>query len=202
MAGQDSYGQGVVIASLTDAPDAETLAKNIANALVERSVMRFDSASARAATLTSPVEGMVTWLRDANLLYHYTGTSWIPESTVLMTWTSLASASLGSFSSGFSASTPPPRMRKIVQQGTEVWEYEGAINVNTLPSATTVTAYTFTSSYRPSNGRGFVVYNSSHYGARLTIGADGKLNLSVPSEAGSNVAKVWLDGIRITNPAA
>lgn len=202
MAGQDSYGQGVIIASLSDAPDAETLAKNIANALAERSVMRFDSASARAATLDAPVEGMVSWLRDTNLSYHYDGTSWIPESTVLTGWTTLTTASLGSFSSGFSASTPAPRMRKIVAQGTEVWEYEGAITINSLLAATTVNVYTFTSAYRPSNGRGFVVYNSSHYGARVTIGADGKLNISVPSEAGSNVSKVWLDGMRITNPAA
>lgn len=78
MAGQDSYGQGVVVASLTDAPNAETLARNIADAIAQRSVMRFASASTRASTLTSPVEGMVSWLQDVNALYLYDGSAWQP----------------------------------------------------------------------------------------------------------------------------
>lgn len=78
MATTDDYGQGVSIASLTDAPNAEVLAKAIANAIVARSVMRFASASSRAATLTAPVEGMVTWLQDVNGLYIYDGSSWQP----------------------------------------------------------------------------------------------------------------------------
>ncbi|MEU1778093.1 hypothetical protein ABZ545_01245 [Streptomyces abikoensis] len=72
----DAYGQGVQIAALTDAPNAATLAFNLADALTPRSVMRFASASARAATLTSPVEGMVTWLQDVNALEVYDGTAW------------------------------------------------------------------------------------------------------------------------------
>ncbi|MDR3079458.1 MAG: hypothetical protein LBV60_00765 [Streptomyces sp.] len=81
MAGQDSYGQGVVIASLTDAPDAESLARNLADALAQRSVMRFASASARAATLTGQtpaVAGMATWLQDVRRLDVYDGTNWLP----------------------------------------------------------------------------------------------------------------------------
>jgi hypothetical protein len=77
VAGQDSYGQGVVVASLTDAPNAETLARNIADAIVQRSIMRFASASARSATLTTPAEGMVAWLQDTNQLSLYDGTSWV-----------------------------------------------------------------------------------------------------------------------------
>ncbi|MEU6534245.1 hypothetical protein ABZ869_34240, partial [Streptomyces sp. NPDC046928] len=46
MATTDSYGQGVSISSLTDKPDAETLAKNIANGIASRSVLRFASAAA------------------------------------------------------------------------------------------------------------------------------------------------------------
>lgn len=200
MAGTDSYGQGVVVASLTDAPNAETLARNIADAIAQRSVMRFASASARAATLTSPVEGMVTWLQDVNLLYVYDGTSWIAQPTVTMDWTALSS--LGSYASGFTASTPAPRMRKLSMFGTEVWEYEGAIAVTSLPAATTTTAFTFNSGHRPVSGRGFVTYNSGHYGTRVTVASSGAMTFSVPTEAGSGVSKVWLDGMRITNPAA
>ncbi|MEU8525245.1 hypothetical protein AB0C77_06525 [Streptomyces sp. NPDC048629] len=80
MATTDDYGQSVSIATLTDAPNAETLAKNIANAVVQRSVMRFASATARTAALTgtsAPVEGMTSWLQDINRISVYDGSSWI-----------------------------------------------------------------------------------------------------------------------------
>ncbi|CAM5265361.1 hypothetical protein [Streptomyces badius] len=80
MATTDDYGQGVSIASRTDAPDAETLAKNIANGIVSRSVLRYASASARTAALAgaaAPVEGMITSLADTDRLYRYNGTSWV-----------------------------------------------------------------------------------------------------------------------------
>lgn len=72
----DAYGQGVSIAALTDAPNAATLAQNLADGIVPRSIMRFASASARAATITSPAEGMVSWLQDTNSLEAYDGTGW------------------------------------------------------------------------------------------------------------------------------
>ena len=199
MAGTDSYGQGVVVAALSDAPNAETLARNLADAIVQLSVMRFNSASARAATIASPLEGMTTWLKDTNLLYVYDGTQWVAQPTILMDWTPLSS--LGSFASGFSASTPAPRMRKLNLLGTEVWEYEGRINASSLAPATTTTMFTFSAGHRPVNGRGFAVYNSSHYAARLTITQTGPMSVSVPSEAGSGVSTIYLDGVRITNPA-
>jgi len=78
MATTDDYGQGLSVASLTDAPNAEALAKNIANALAQRSIMRFASASARNAAISSPVEGMAAWLQDSNLITIYTGSAWLP----------------------------------------------------------------------------------------------------------------------------
>lgn len=85
MSTEDYYGQGVSIASLTDAPDAESLAKNIANAIVSRSVMRFTSASDRTATLTglaAPVKGMVSYQADTDRLYRYDGAVWRPVAPV------------------------------------------------------------------------------------------------------------------------
>lgn len=84
MATTDDYGQGVSVATLTDAPNAETLGKNIANGIAPRSVMRFASASARTATLTgatAPVEGMVSYLQDTDRLYVYNGSAWVEIST-------------------------------------------------------------------------------------------------------------------------
>jgi hypothetical protein len=203
MAGQDSYGQGVVVASLTDAPNAEVLARNIADAIVQRGNMRFASAAARAAALTgatAPVEGMESWLQDTNTKAIYDGTQWVAQPSLIMDWTALSS--LGSYAGGFTASTPPPRMRKISMLGTEVWEYEGAINIAALSPNTTTTGFTFTAAYRPVTGRTFAVASSSHYAARVTIANTGVLTVSVPLEAGSGVGKFWLDGMRITNPAA
>ena len=203
MAGQDSYSQGIVVASLTDAPNAETLARNLADAIAPRTVMRFASASARTAALTgatAPVEGMVSWLQDTNLLYVYDGSAWqVQSSYELMAWTNLSS--LGSFSGAFSAGSPTPRMRKLSILGVEVWELEGRINASSLAVATTTTMFTFNVGHRPANGHGYMTYNSSHYASRVTIAQTGLMSVSVPTEAGSSVTTIYLDGIRITNPA-
>lgn len=77
MAGTDSYGQGVSVADLLDAPNAKVLAQNLADAIVSRSVMRFASASARSAALSSPVEGMPTWLIAEGRLEIYHSGAWL-----------------------------------------------------------------------------------------------------------------------------
>lgn len=80
MATTDDYGQGLSIAALTDAPNAAALAQGIANAIAQRSIMRFASAAARAAQLTgsfAPVEGMISWLQDVDELDIYQGGAWV-----------------------------------------------------------------------------------------------------------------------------
>jgi hypothetical protein len=72
----DPYGQSVTLYQNAEAPNLEAMIKNLADGVIPRSVMRFASSSARAATLTAPVEGMVTWLQDANRLYVYDGSAW------------------------------------------------------------------------------------------------------------------------------
>ncbi|WP_030670729.1 hypothetical protein [Streptomyces rimosus] len=89
----DTYGQGVQIASLTDAPNMETLASNLATGLVPRSVMRFASASARNATLTSPTAGMTAFLIAEKLLTVYDGTAWTVVAAGTSAWTTIPLAS-------------------------------------------------------------------------------------------------------------
>lgn len=48
--------------------------------LMNQSVMVFDDATARSASLTSPIEGMMTYLKDTNTLWVYDGTNWINTS--------------------------------------------------------------------------------------------------------------------------
>jgi hypothetical protein len=81
MAGTDSYSQGVSVATLTDPPNAEILARNLADGIVPRLVMRFASSSARTAALTgtsAPAAGMVTYLADVKRVDFYDGSVWVP----------------------------------------------------------------------------------------------------------------------------
>jgi hypothetical protein len=77
----DPYGQGIQIAQLTDAPNAQTLAQALAGlaSLVPKTILTYASASARAAALasaTAPVAGMMTWLTDVARFEYYDGTAW------------------------------------------------------------------------------------------------------------------------------
>jgi hypothetical protein len=45
--------------------------------LMDQSVMVFSNSTARAAALTAPVEGMLTWLQDTNKYEFYNGSAWV-----------------------------------------------------------------------------------------------------------------------------
>jgi hypothetical protein len=72
----DSYGQSITLYQNTEAPNLESMIKNLSDGVIPRGVMRFSSASSRTATIAAPVEGMVTWLQDVNRLYVYDGSAW------------------------------------------------------------------------------------------------------------------------------
>ncbi|MGW0566062.1 hypothetical protein [Streptomyces tauricus] len=76
----DSYGQNIPAPTLGDEPNIETLIPTV-NAVVQRSVMRFQNATARAAVLTgplAPVHGMLTDLIDEDRIDRWDGTRWNP----------------------------------------------------------------------------------------------------------------------------
>ncbi|MGW7327471.1 hypothetical protein ACWGIU_02350 [Streptomyces sp. NPDC054840] len=76
----DVYGQGFQVAALTDPPNAQTLATNLA-LMAGQTVMRFTNAAARAAAITSPVAGMHAYLVTEKRLTYYDGTAWIIQNT-------------------------------------------------------------------------------------------------------------------------
>ncbi|TVL89731.1 hypothetical protein [Streptomyces sp. SAJ15] len=88
----DSYGQGIQIAALTDAPNAATLAFNIVDALTGRANMRFASASARNAALPSPAPGMVAVLTTEKLITWYDGSGWVTMGFGAAAWTTISLA--------------------------------------------------------------------------------------------------------------
>jgi hypothetical protein len=51
-------------------------ASDLNDYLMNQSVMVFADSAARASALTSPIEGMVTYLQDTNTLEFYNGTAW------------------------------------------------------------------------------------------------------------------------------
>jgi hypothetical protein len=53
-------------------------ASEINDNLMNQSVMVFSNSTTRAAAITSPLEGMLTWLEDVNRYENYNGTSWVP----------------------------------------------------------------------------------------------------------------------------
>jgi hypothetical protein len=52
-------------------------ASEINDNLMNQSVMVFSNATARSAALTSPLEGMLTWLEDVNRYENYNGSAWV-----------------------------------------------------------------------------------------------------------------------------
>ncbi len=52
-------------------------ASDLNDFLMKQSVMVFSNATARAAALTAPTEGMLTWLEDVHRFQYYTGTAWL-----------------------------------------------------------------------------------------------------------------------------
>lgn len=91
----DDYGQNTGLWQTTDAPSIPDAIRALADGVIPRSVMRFASASARGATLTDPVEGMTTYLLDANRIEVYNGSSWITPEPSLVSGTTGLSATSG-----------------------------------------------------------------------------------------------------------
>ena len=52
-------------------------ASDVQTYLMDQSVMVFSSSATRAAALTAPVEGMLTWLQDTNKYENYNGSAWV-----------------------------------------------------------------------------------------------------------------------------
>jgi hypothetical protein len=117
-----------------------------------------------------------------------------------MAWTDLSL--VGNYVSGFTPGTPAARMHKLMVLGTEVWEFEGRINIASLTNNTNANSFTFNTGFRVGSERGFqcVGSNSGFYGVRVTFEPNGQLMVGVPASAGNLTTGVLLDGIYITNP--
>jgi hypothetical protein len=84
----DVYGQSIDLPVLLDVPDVEALSTAIEQS-TSRGILRFASASARAAAVPSPVDGMYSTLSDTKRLYRYNGTTgqWVATAPEFRTGT-------------------------------------------------------------------------------------------------------------------
>ena len=174
----DDYGQGVQIASKTDAPNAEKLAKDIVNAIAQRSILRFASASTRGATLTgatAPVEGMLTWLQDVNRLDLWDGTTWVAVSVGRSSWTTITPESPWT-QNGNNNGTFQYRLLNI--SGEESLQFRGALGRASYPTSPAgsyvVNNTALPSSVRPSTLRTVLIPCSDTSSERIALKLDVK----------------------------
>jgi len=79
--GTDIYAQGIATALLSDKPDAQSLAKAIADGAAKVGVKVYANASNRGAVLTgaaAPTRGMVTYLTAEDRVDYWDGVRWVP----------------------------------------------------------------------------------------------------------------------------
>lgn len=150
----DAYGQGVSITTGQDAPDIPATAQALASGLVPRSVMRFASASARNATVTSPVGGMVAFLQDTKLFTGYDGTAWVVLAAGTQAWTTIPLAS-GYSHDGNGNGTAQYRVVNLFGETTVM--LRGGVGLtypgNALPNSGTMTNSALPSAARPTSVR-------------------------------------------------
>jgi hypothetical protein len=193
----DDYGQGINIASLTDAPDASKLAKDIVNAIAQRSILRFPSAITRGATLagaSGPVEGMLTWLQDVNRLDLYDGSAWVAVSVGQSTWKTITPASPWT-QNGNNNGTFQYRILNI--SGEESLQFRGALGRSSYPTSPAgsyvVNNTALPSAARPSTLRTVLMpcsdVSSDRIALKLDVRTDGYLEVF---GFGSTVKPPWI----------
>jgi len=193
----DSYGQGIQLASLTDAPDTPAAIKALADGIIPRGTLRFASASARGATLvgaSAPVDGMMTLLQDVKRLDVRLNGAWVAVSTGSSAWTTISLAS-GFTQNGNSNGTLQYRLLNI--SGEESLQFRGAVARASWPG-TPAGAYVINSTalptaVRPQTLRTVLIpcsdVASDRIALKLDVQTDGYLQVF---GTGSTVKPPWI----------
>lgn len=191
----DDYGQGVKIAALTDAPNGQTLASDIVNQLVPRTIMRFQSASERNATLT-PEGGMMAWLETEELLTLFDDgvAEWTVVAAGSQKWTNLPLASGWSHDGNSNGNA---QYRVVNFFGEPSIMLRGAIGRSsypaTVPGNFVITSVPLPPEARPTTLRTINVpcsdVNSSRISLKLDLRVDGHLQIF---GTGESVQPPWI----------
>ncbi|MET7924713.1 hypothetical protein ABZT43_12105 [Streptomyces sp. NPDC005349] len=193
----DSYGQGIGLWSMTDAPSIPDAIKLLADGVIPRGTLRFASASARGATLVngaSPVDGMVTYLQDVQRFDVRIGGAWVTLSTGASAWTTINLVSPFT-PNGNANGTFQYRLLNIA--GEESLQFRGAIARASWPT-TPANSYVINSTalptaVRPQTLRTVVIpcsdANSDRITLKLDVQTDGYLQVF---GTGSTVKPPWI----------
>jgi hypothetical protein len=73
--------------------------------LMDQAVMVFDSSAARGSAIPSPIEGMVTYLKDSDTVFSYDGAGWKSVAGVLQVVQTLKTDTFSTTSTSFTAVT-------------------------------------------------------------------------------------------------
>ncbi|MFF9118241.1 hypothetical protein ACF09Y_22025 [Streptomyces massasporeus] len=173
MTAPDQWGQGIGLWQMTDPPSIPDAIKALADGVIPRGVLRFASASARGATLTAPVEGMLTWLQDVNRLDVWDSSAWVAVSVGRSSWTTITPESPWT-QNGNSNGTFQYRLLNI--SGEESLQFRGALGRASYPSSPSssyvVNNTALPSVVRPSTLRTVVIPCSDTSSDRITLKLD------------------------------
>lgn len=172
----DTYAQYYTYPTVTDVPNIQTVGQSIADIIVPRSVMRFNSASHRGGVITNPAAGMVTWLADVKRLEVYDGYAWQAIVAATRPWANVA---LPSGYAPWEGNTVAPRVRR---EGSIVY-LEGRMKKTSaqIPASDSLVIGTLPAGYWPVDhyAEGFVTTTNASNGtplARIEIWhTDGKI---------------------------
>lgn len=152
----DSYGQNVTYPTLTDKPNAQSLAEGLVKGMVPKLVMSFASATVRGATVVKPVEGMITWLKDVDRLEVYDGTAWVSFAFGTNTWKTISLASGYSHNGNSNGNA---QYRVVNMFGEDTIMFRGGVNVpyagsgGSISNGGTINSVVLPTSARPASRR-------------------------------------------------
>ncbi|MFE5332575.1 hypothetical protein ACFRCG_39975 [Embleya sp. NPDC056575] len=192
MPGTDIYGQGIAAALLSDKPDAQALAKALADGAAKYGVKVFANASNRGAVLTggsAPTVGMVTYLTAEDRIDYWSGSAWIPVTPG--PWISLP------YAANITANSGSPAYR-LVNSAVELRGTLAHTDASPFDSSGTTLLATLPSGYRPPYYRYYPVATAWTFGITGRLEVDPSGNLTVLITFGSTGPNwVSLDGVRI-----
>ncbi|MGW7350936.1 hypothetical protein [Streptomyces sp. NPDC054784] len=179
MATTDKWGQGISLPTLLDEPNIEALIATV-NALASPGIMRFQNATARAASIPSPTAGMVTALVNEARIDWHDGSRW--DALTPGPWRAFP------FFGAHQANSGAPGYRYVNGQvqlrgktertaGGQYYTGGDGWNIGQLPSG-----------WRPSTFQHFSVpteLGASIYSVRLQIATDGTVTIHTPPGATS-----------------
>ncbi|MPY47171.1 hypothetical protein [Streptomyces acidicola] len=190
----DTYGQNISLAALTDAPDVPRAIADLAAGVIPRGTLRYASASARGATLTSPVDGMLTYLQDVQRLDARINGAWVALSVGTSSWTTIGLSSPFT-QNGNSNGTLQYRLLNIA--GEESLQFRGAIGRSSWPT-TPAGSYVINNTALPSGVRPQTLrtvlipcsdVSSDRIALKLDVQTDGYLQVF---GTGSTVKPPWI----------